>query len=114
MSQLELDEIGSPSHAVRVKQDASRSARVALATATDVPNRDLVLDTRFKSIEPQVLSGRGKDGKGRFTAIVPSSSFGIVAEAYSVLDPDEPRATRVWDCFPRQTPLVWWLLIMRR
>ena len=58
MSQLALDEIGSPSHAVRVRQDGGRSARVALAAEKDVPNRDLVLDARFKSIEPQVLAGR--------------------------------------------------------
>lgn len=75
MSQLALDEIGSPSHAVRVRQDGDRSARVALAAEKDVPNRDLVLDTRFKSIEPQVLAGRTKDGNCRFVAIIPSSSF---------------------------------------
>jgi Ca-activated chloride channel family protein len=81
VSQLELDEIGSPSHAVRVKPDGGRSARIALAAEKDVPNRDLVLETRFKSIEPQVLAGRYKGGNVRFTAIVPSSSFGIATEA---------------------------------
>lgn len=80
MSQLALDEIGSPSHAVRVRQDGDRSARVALAAEKDVPNRDLVLDTRFKSIEPQVLAGRTKDGNCRFVAIIPSSSFGANTE----------------------------------
>jgi Ca-activated chloride channel family protein len=80
VSQLELDEIGSPSHAVRVKQDGGRSARIALAAEKDVPNRDLVLDTRFKSVEPQVLAGRDKNGNGRFAAIVPSSNFGVTAE----------------------------------
>jgi len=80
-SRLELDEIGSPSHAVRVRQDGGRSARVALASEKDVPNRDLVLDARFRSVEPQVLAGRDKSGKGRFAAIVPSSSFGVTAEA---------------------------------
>jgi Ca-activated chloride channel family protein len=82
-SQLELDEIASPSHPVRVKQDGSRRARVALATGHDVPNRDLVLDGRFKSIEPQVLSGRDREGKGRFAVILPSTSFGS--------NPDAPR-----------------------
>src|SRR5215469_8912199 len=80
MSQLALDEIGSPSHALRVRQDGDRSARVALAAEKDVPNRDLVLDARFKSIEHQVLAGRGKDGNCRFAAIVPSSSFDAHAE----------------------------------
>jgi Ca-activated chloride channel homolog len=79
-SQLELDEIGSPSHAVRVKQYGGRAARVALATEQDVPNRDLVLESRFKTIESQVLAGRGKDGKGHFAAIVPSAAFGVAAE----------------------------------
>jgi Ca-activated chloride channel family protein len=80
VSQLALDEIGSPSHAIRVKQDG-RAARIALAGEKDVPNRDLVLDVSFQSIEPQVLAGRDKDGKGRFAAIVPSSSFGAGTEA---------------------------------
>jgi Ca-activated chloride channel homolog len=80
VSHLALDEIGSPSHAVRVRQDGGRSVRVALAAEKDVPNRDLVLDTRFQSIVPQVLAGRGRDGKCRFAAIVPSSSFGASEE----------------------------------
>jgi Ca-activated chloride channel homolog len=80
VSQLALDEIGSPSHAVRIRQDGGHAASVALSAARDVPNRDLVLDARFKSVAPQVLAGRDKDGKGRFAAIVPSSSFGAAAE----------------------------------
>jgi Ca-activated chloride channel family protein len=81
VSQLGLDEIGSPSHAVRVRQDGGPSARVALAAEKDIPNRDLVLDARFRSIEPQVLAGRDRDGKGRFAAIIPSSSFGSSSES---------------------------------
>src|SRR5580658_1027127 len=52
-SQLELDEIGSPSHEVRVMQDGGGAARVALATERDVPNRDLILESRFKTVESQ-------------------------------------------------------------
>lgn len=84
VSQLELDEIGSPSHAVRVKQGGGRAARIALAAGRDVPNRDLVLDARFKSVEPQVLAGRvahDESGKVHFAAVVPSSSFGAATEA---------------------------------
>jgi Ca-activated chloride channel homolog len=81
VSQLALDEIGSPSHAIRVKHDRDRAARVALAPEKDVPNRDLVLDVSYQSIEPQMLAGRDKAGKGHFAAIVPSSCFGISAEA---------------------------------
>jgi hypothetical protein len=79
-SRLELDEIASPSHPVRVKQDGSLHAQVALATGHDVPNRDLVLDGHFKSIEPQILSGRDREGKVRFAAILPSTSFGSKPE----------------------------------
>lgn len=76
ISEMGLNEIGSPSHVVRVRQDGGCTARVSLAAEKDVPNRDLVLDSRFKSVAPQVLAGRGKDGKGHFAAIVPSSAFG--------------------------------------
>ena len=81
VSPLALDEVGSPSHTVRVRQDGGRSVRVALAAERDVPNRDLVLDTHFPSVAPQVLAGRDKSGHGRFAAIVPSSSFGSPGEA---------------------------------
>jgi Ca-activated chloride channel homolog len=53
VSQLAMDEVGSPSHPVRVRQDG-RSTRIALATEREVPNRDLVLDVVFQSVEPQV------------------------------------------------------------
>ncbi len=81
VSQLELDETGSPSHAVRVRPEGNCSVRVALAPEKDVPNRDLVLDSRFKSVASQVLAGRTQDGHGHFAAIVPSSAFGGSTEA---------------------------------
>lgn len=76
--QLTLAEIGSPSHAVRVRQNGGTAASIGLAAAKDVPNRDLVLDARFQSIEPQVLAGAGKTS---FAAILPSTSFGVATEA---------------------------------
>lgn len=81
VSQLGLDEIGSPTHAVRVRQDGGTLARVSLAAENDIPNRDLVLDAHFRSMEPQVLAGRGRDGKGRFAAIIPSTAFGANMQA---------------------------------
>ncbi|MCX7888024.1 MAG: hypothetical protein N3B01_12330, partial [Verrucomicrobiae bacterium] len=39
-------EIGSPSHAIRVRHDGNGMHRVGLAANQDVPNRDLVLDVR--------------------------------------------------------------------
>jgi len=80
-SQLEFDEIGSPSHSVRVKQPSGRAASVALAIGKDVPNRDLVLDGHYKTVAPQVLAGRDQEGKGRFAVIVPSNGFGANEDA---------------------------------
>jgi Ca-activated chloride channel family protein len=74
LSRLPLDEIGSPSHSIRVKQ--GEPARVALAPEKDVPNRDLVLDVRYKESKIQVLAGPTGDGKRSFAAIVPSGLFG--------------------------------------
>ncbi len=68
-----VDEIGSPSHSIRVKDGG---ARVMLAPARDVPDRDLVLDVKFKETRPQVIAGPVGDGKRAFAAIVPSTSFG--------------------------------------
>jgi Ca-activated chloride channel family protein len=80
LHQLSLDEIGSPSHSIRVKQGSGGPARVALAPAKDVPNRDLVLDVRFKENKTQVLTGAAGDGKRSFAIIVPSAVFGSSAE----------------------------------
>jgi len=71
-SGLEIDELGSPSHTVRVKG----SNRVSLGTEKDIPNRDLVLDAHYRQIAPQVLAG-----KGRFAAVIPSTSFGSKSES---------------------------------
>jgi Ca-activated chloride channel family protein len=79
-SALELYEVGSPSHAVRIKQEASRTTRITLAPANDVPDRDLVLDARMKSVTPQILGGRDKDGVGHFAVIAPSANFGASPE----------------------------------
>src|SRR5262249_33766431 len=82
-SQLDLDELGSPSHALRVKGENARRSRILLAPEKDIPNRDLVLDARYKKSVPQVLAGRASNGSGRFAAVVPSSSFAA--------GPDAPR-----------------------
>lgn len=69
-------EIGSPSHTIRVRADGNGSGRVSLAAASDIPNRDLVLDVHASAGVPQVLSGRGEDGKNHFAVMVPSCVFG--------------------------------------
>ncbi len=75
-SGLEIDELGSPSHAIRVKRESAAANRVALMPEKDIPNRDLVLDAHYREIAPQVLVGKGK-----FAAIIPSTSFGAKADA---------------------------------
>lgn len=57
LHQLPVDEIGSPSNSIKVKQDAMGLARVALAPAKDVPNRDLVLDVRFRESKAHAPAG---------------------------------------------------------
>ena len=64
---------------MRVTQHGHQ-AGVRLAAEKDIPNRDLVLDAQFDTIAPQVLTGRDREGKGRFAAIVPSTSFGSLGE----------------------------------
>jgi Ca-activated chloride channel family protein len=79
-SALEIDELGSPSHAVRLKREGG-THRVALAAEKDLPNRDLVLDAQYREAQPQVLAGLARDGKRRFAAVIPSTSFGQRADA---------------------------------
>ncbi len=71
-----IEEIGSPSHAVRVKHGADATTRVALAPERDVPDRDLVLDIAWKESTPRVLAGGLETGRRAFAAIVPSTAFG--------------------------------------
>lgn len=79
LHQLPVDEIGSPSHAIRVKQNGAAPVHVALSTEKDVPNRDLVLDVSFRENAVQVLAGPTGDGKRHFAAVVPSNLFGTKA-----------------------------------
>lgn len=79
LHQRPIEEIGSPSHAIRVKQDGMAPAHISLARGRDVPNRDLVLDVQFKQSAAELLLGRGTDGKRSFAAIIPSTMFGEAA-----------------------------------
>jgi Ca-activated chloride channel family protein len=71
VSALELDEVGSPSHAVRVRRLGNQVSSVALAPESDVPDRDVIIEIRFARVTPQVLAGNG-----HFVVILPSSAFG--------------------------------------
>ncbi len=68
-------EAGSPSHAVRITGQGIGRSRVSLATAKDLPNRDLVIDVRTAEGAAGTLAGTGTDGRGHFAAILPSGTF---------------------------------------
>jgi len=68
-------ETGSPSHAVRVRQQ-NGGARVFLAADKSAPDRDLVLDVGGKGVNPAMFAGADAEGKQRFSAFLPSTSFG--------------------------------------
>ncbi len=68
-------EAGSPSHAVRIVGQGIGRTRVSLATAKDLPDRDLVLDVRTGEKVAGALAGTGRDGRGHFAATVPSGAF---------------------------------------
>ena len=73
-----VTEIGSPSHAIKVRHEKDGQHRVSLAPEKDVPDRDLVLDVRTHEAVSGVVGGTGKDGVGHFALVVPSSAFGQV------------------------------------
>ena len=73
---LEIDELGSPSHVVRIRRENETAHRVMLAAESDVPDRDLVLDAHYRTTAPQVVAGKGK-----FAAVIPSTAFGAKSEA---------------------------------
>jgi len=81
VSAREIDELGSPSHAVHMKRESGTANRVTLAEEKDVPNRDLVLDAHYREARPQVLAGPVKDGPGRFAAMIPSTTFGTKSDS---------------------------------
>jgi Ca-activated chloride channel family protein len=67
--------VSSPSHAIRVSGTGSETARVALSVASDVPDRDLVLDVQTADARPRVCGGLCQDGKAHFNVVVPSTRF---------------------------------------
>ncbi len=69
-------EIGSPSHTINIREAADGSRRVRLAAASDVPDRDLVLDVRTPDEQEKVIGGATSDGRRHFAVLVPSGRFG--------------------------------------
>ncbi len=68
-------EVSSPSHSIRVGAGTD-GLRVSLATAGDVPNRDLVLDVAVERPRIVALGGPAEDGKRHFGVVVPSTALG--------------------------------------
>ncbi|HDS29750.1 MAG TPA: VWA domain-containing protein [Firmicutes bacterium] len=75
-----ISEIASPSHKIRVRNGHEATASVSIATGSDIPNRDLVLDAKVDGINPVILTGKDSTGLGRIVAILPSCSFGELVE----------------------------------
>jgi len=75
-----ISEISSPSHPLRTISRSPGHSRLSLATAKDVPDRDLVIDVRSGDVKGTVLTGTDSKGKGRFAALVPSPNFGEMTE----------------------------------
>ena len=73
--------VASPSHALRTTGLGSHSARVALSRAREVPDRDLVLDVQTREVAARWCGGQTREGKARFTAVIPSTLFGPRAHA---------------------------------
>jgi Ca-activated chloride channel homolog len=71
-----IEEVSSPSHAVRVQTMSAEKSRVLLSREGDVPNRDLVLDMKCKAAGARVFGGMDAGGKARFAAVIPSTEFG--------------------------------------
>lgn len=72
-----IDGISSPSHAIEVLG----MNRVRLAPASDLPDRDLVLDVRALVRGPLTLSGTAGDGRRSFAVVLPSTEFGVPEES---------------------------------
>jgi len=87
LHQCPIEEVGSPSHAIRVRPALEGPVGVALATGKDIPNRDLVLDVKFRQPDVQVFAGGPETGRRHFAAVLPSHVFGKNA--------DNPRRTAI-------------------
>jgi len=70
-----LREVRCPSHRIVVDTSTPRQARITLATDTDVPNRDLVLETRFANELDGLVGGTADRAAGGFALMIPSTRF---------------------------------------
>lgn len=75
-SPVELKSVASPSHALSVRFVKKRGARIQLALAQDVPNRDLIVEARTHREFLGVFGGKAPDERSYFAAVIPSAVFG--------------------------------------
>lgn len=71
--------VASPSHSIRVGLQEGKGVRVSLAHASDLPDRDLVLDVKLAAEAASVTGGLDSEGEGHFAVVVPSTVFGSVS-----------------------------------
>ena len=69
--------VSSPSHPLNIDFSGNK-LHVSLSTETDVPNRDLILDATFTSIEPRTYCSSNPMEPDRFVCVLPSKCFNIV------------------------------------
>ncbi len=71
-----VQEIASPSHALRLAFDGHGGVNARLCPDRDVPDRDLILDVKQPSSTGRAWSDRSCDGRKHFAVIAPSTLFG--------------------------------------
>ncbi len=71
-----LREVSSPSHPLGVQNLNEMEVVVTLPPERDLPNRDLVLDVKYRDASASFLTGVDEGGMGRFAAVIPSVQFG--------------------------------------
>lgn len=75
------EEVGSPSHGIRVGGATAGGVRVCSSRGSDVPNRDLVLEVRDRKWKGGVYGGvLGERGRCA-TVVIPSTVFGAGEKA---------------------------------
>jgi Ca-activated chloride channel family protein len=69
--------VSSPSHPINIDVE-KEELLVQLATEKDMPNRDLIIDARFDSMDPRIIYSVDQEEVNRFFAVVPSTCFNTV------------------------------------
>lgn len=68
--------VSSPSHSISFTNGADGKSQVSLATAADIPNRDLILDVQLSDSFDDVFTEVDQEGQGHLLGIIASDKFG--------------------------------------